>query len=724
MSTEMPGRVTHSHNSEKNHSVEVNIGDTPIVFEAGKIAKQAGGALWIRWGDTVVLTTVCSAGAREGIDFFPLTCEYLEKTYAAGKIPGGFFKREARPRDHEVLNARICDRSIRPLFPDGFRNEVQVISTVISHDGVHDADVLALCGASMATHISDIPFAEDTGPIAGVRVAQLDGKFIANPTMEQRAIADLDIIVSASKDAVVMVEGGANEVSEADMTDALFFGHAEAQKVIAAANEMREKVGKPKTPFEPPVVDEALLNQVREIALSVGLDKAILIKEKLARYAAIDQAKADTMAALEEALGAETFAERKKELSGYFGSVKSSTIRNHVIEKKTRIDGRKYDEIRPIDCEVAVLPRAHGSAVFTRGETQALVTTTLGAKDDEQKIDGLTGTSWRKFMLHYNFPPYCVGEARFLRGTSRREIGHGNLAERAVKRMLPDDDAFPYTVRVVSEIMESNGSSSMASVCGATLSMMDAGVPIKDAIAGIAMGLIQEKGSIAVLSDILGDEDHIGDMDFKVCGTKKGITAIQMDIKIDGLTREIMSNALEQAKAGRLHMLAEMKKCIEAPRDEMSPYAPRVQSFRINPDKIRDIIGPGGKTIREIVAKTGAKIDVEDDGTVRVFAYDGPSGEKARQIIEDLTREAEVNRIYRGVVRKTVDFGAFVEIFPGTDGLIHISELSDKRVGQVTDVVQEGDEVVVKVLSVDRDGKIRLSRRQGQGKEVGSIDVE
>ena len=722
MSYEKPGLIEQPHNSDKWHSITVDFGAEPITFEVGRIAKQASGSVWVTRGGSTVLVTVCgSTSPREGIDFFPLTVEYLEKTYAAGKIPGGFFKREARPRDAEILNARITDRSLRPLFPEGYRNEVQVISTVVSHDQENDTDVLALCGASMAVHISNIPWAEESGPIAGIRVGRIDGKLVANPTLSERAKSDIDMIVAVSKDAIVMVEGGAAECSEKDLVDALFFAHEQGQRVIKAIHEMREVMGKPKMAFTPPQRDEDLFGKVREIAMAKGLREALATKNKIERYATLDRVKEDTHGALKELLGEDTYAEKKKTISAYYGDVKYEIMRADVIEKNERLDGRGYADIRPINCEVGALPRAHGSALFTRGETQALVSTTLGTREDEQKIDNLLGETWRRFMLHYNFPPFSVGEARPLRGTSRREIGHGALAERAVAAMVPAEDEFPYTVRIVSEITESNGSSSMASVCGATMSLFDAGVPLKAPVAGIAMGLIQEGRKNAVLSDILGDEDHLGDMDFKVCGTAKGVTAIQMDIKISGLSREIMTQALEQARDGRLHILEQMEKAIAEPRSEMSPHAPRITTMRINPDKIRDIIGPGGKTIREIVARTGAKIDVTDDGTVRIAAVGQEAGQAAMSIIEDLTREAEVNRIYKGLVRKVVDFGAFVELFPGCDGLVHISELSDKRVAKVTDVVQEGDEVVVKVLSIDRDGKIRLSRRQAAGHNPGDV---
>jgi polyribonucleotide nucleotidyltransferase len=721
MSFEKPGLIERDHNSQKWHTITVDLGGEPIIFEVGRIAKQAAGSVWVRRGDSTVLVTACAADKpREGMDFFPLTCEYVEKTYAAGKIPGGFFKREARPRDYEILNARITDRSIRPQFPEGYRNEVQVISTIVSHDGENDTDVLALCGASMALHISDIPWGEGSGPLAGVRVGRIDGQLVINPTISKRGLMDIDVMAAVSKDAIVMVEGGAAECSEDDLLDALFFAHAQGQKIIAACHEMREHMGKPKVAFSAPKRDEELFAKVQKAAFDGGLREALATRVKKDRYAGIDRCKDEAMAKLQAELG-EAFADKKKEIGGYFGEVKYETMRSDVIEKKERLDGRRYDEIRPIHCEVGALSRSHGSSLFTRGETQSLVSATLGTRDDEQKVDGLLGESWRRFMLHYNFPPFSVGEARMLRTTSRREIGHGALAERALQAMMPEHEKFPYTIRLVSEITESNGSSSMASVCGGTMALYDAGVPLKAPVAGIAMGLIQVGSSNAVLSDILGDEDHLGDMDFKVCGTEGGITAIQMDIKIEGLDREVMKQALYQARDGRVHILKAMSEAISSPREELSPHAPRITTIRINPDKIRDIIGPGGKTIRDIVAKTGAKIDVTDDGTVSIAAIGAESGRRAIQIIEDITREAEVNKIYKGLVRKVVDFGAFVELFPGTDGLIHISELTDKRVERVTDVVQEGDEVIVKVLSMDRDGKIRLSRRAAAGHEPGTI---
>jgi len=710
------------HNSEKFHSNEVYIASEPFIFESGRIAKQTSAAVWARWGDSIVLVTVCSGKAREGASFFPLTCEYIEKTYAAGRIPGGFFKRETRPRDAEILNARIIDRSIRPLFPDGFFEEVQVIATVVSHDGVHDTDVLALNAASMALHLSPLPFSLMSGPISGVRVGRIDGKLIANPTLLQLGQSDLDLMVASHKDAIVMVEGGASEMSETELVEALFFAQQEGQKIIKACHDMREQLGKDKIEFVPNKLNEALFEEVKQACLKHGLADALGTKDKIKRYANIDLCEEQVLETILGAHSEEDPKAIKNHVSDYFAEVKKDQMRRDVLKKKTRIDGRAYDEIRPICCEVGVLPRAHGSALFTRGETQGLISVTLGTGDDEQKIDSLMGESFRKFMLHYNFPPFSVGEARMLRGTSRREIGHGALAERAVAAMAPvDDEGFPYTIRVVSEILESNGSSSMASVCGATLAMYDAGIKLKAPVAGIAMGMIKEGEDLAVLSDILGDEDHLGDMDFKVCGTENGVTAIQMDIKVDGLSKDILTQALEQARLGRLHILGVMKEALPKERDEISPNAPRIMRFRINPDKIRDVIGPGGRIIRDIVARSGAKVEVTDDGMVQVAGVGKECVETAVRIIEDLTREAQINMVYKGLVRRVMDFGAFVELFPGTEGLVHISELSDKRVEKVNDVLQEGDEVNVAVLSIDREGKIRLSRRKAMGKKPGEM---
>ena len=711
------------HNSDKFHRNEVLISTEPFIFECGRFAKQAQGAVWARWGDSIVLVTVCSSDkVREGTDFFPLTCEYLEKTYAAGRIPGGFFKRETKPRDAEILNARLIDRSIRPLFPDGFFNEVQVIATVVSHDGEHDTDVLALNAASMALHISDLPFSLEHGPISGVRVGRVNGQLIANPTIKELANSDLDMIVASHKNAIVMVEGGAHEIPEADLIEALFFAQKEGLKIIEACEDMRNNMGKDKIMFSSPVMDNVLFEQIKTFAFKSGLKEALATKNKAERYVAINTCKQDVESKAKDLLDKENLSEKLPMISLYFAEVKRMQMRNDVLDKKSRIDGRSYEEIRPICCEVGLLPRVHGSAMFTRGETQGLISVTLGTGDDEQKIDGLSGESTNKFMLHYNFPPYSVGEARSLRGTSRREIGHGALAERALSLMTPQaDENFPYTIRVVSEILESNGSSSMASVCGGTLALWDAGVKLKAPVAGIAMGMIKEQDKVAILSDILGDEDHLGDMDFKVCGTKNGVTAIQMDIKVDGLSRDILTKALAQAKDGRIHILSEMKKTLSKERDEISKNAPRIYRFKINPDKIRDVIGPGGRIIRDIISRSKAKVEINDDGMVQVSGVGKDSVDMAISIIESITREAELNKVYRGLVRRVVDFGAFVELFPGTEGLCHISELSDKRVEKVADIVQEGDELNVVVLAIDREGKIRLSRKKAMGKKPGDM---
>ncbi|MFH1809771.1 MAG: polyribonucleotide nucleotidyltransferase [Pseudomonadota bacterium] len=706
------------HNSKKIHTERIQVGNAEMVFDVGRTAKQASGSVWLSYGESTVLITATSdKSQREGIDFFPLTVDYIEKTYSAGKIPGGFFKRETRPRDYETLVARITDRSIRPLFPKGYKNEVQVIATVLSFDGVHETDIMALTGASLALHVSDVPWCAETGPIAGVRVGRVGGTLIVNPSFAQREEGDLDLFVAASRDAIVMVEGGADEVIESELVEALFFAHEQIKPIIAAIERVRTAIGKPKREFAAPEMDKALLAHVEKVAFEAGFKDAMTIPEKLRRYAAFDDIKAKVIEKL-----APEYPEREKEIKECYSEVKHHTMRHMVLADKRRIDGRGFTDIRPIVCEVGVLPRTHGSAIFTRGETQGLATVTLGTRQDEQKIDNLLGDFYRRFMLHYNFPPFSVGECKRLGTINRREIGHGALAERAHIRMQPTAEKFPYTVRVVSETLESNGSSSMAAVCGATLAMLDAGVPLKAPVAGIAMGLIKEGADMAVLSDILGDEDHLGDMDFKVCGTAKGVTAVQMDIKIGGLTKEIMASALDQARAGRQHILGKILETIPEPRAELSLYAPRIHTLKINPDRIRDVIGPGGKVIRDITAKSGAKIDVEDDGTIHIASVGGEAASMAIRMIEELTQEATVGKIYLGNVRRVVDFGAFVEIFPGTDGLIHISELADKRVEKVTDVVQIGDEVVVKVINVDKDGKVRLSRKQAIGRQPGEID--
>jgi polyribonucleotide nucleotidyltransferase len=685
-----------------------------LVFETGRLAKQAHGAVLVTYGESVVLVTVVSGDERVGIDFFPLTCDYVEKTFAAGKIPGGFFKREGRQRDEEILTSRLIDRPCRPLFPEGYRNDTQVIATVLSSDKDNPTDVLAMTAASAALHISDIPW---SGPFAAVRVARVSGELVAYPTFEQQAKADIDLVVACSKDAIVMVEGGAAEAPENDVIDALMFAHRAAQPILELVERMRAAVGKPKRTFERKTLPAEVAARVKDLCDKEILE-ASLIKEKKARYDAYKATKTKLVEALTQELGAPKFAELEKLVKEEFEERKYHVVREYVLGERKRIDGRDMKTIRPIVCEVGIFPRTHGSSLFQRGETQAAVIATLGTSSDEQKIDALTGERWKRFMLHYNFPPYSTGETKPLRGPGRREIGHGALAERALARMIPDEDRFPYTIRVVSEIFESNGSSSMASVCGGTLSLMDAGVPIKAPVAGIAMGLISDgaltdsKTRTAVLSDILGDEDHLGDMDFKVCGTKKGVTAIQMDIKIAGLSRDVLAQALDQAREGRLFILDKMLSTLAQPRSDLSKWAPRITQIKVKPDQIRLIIGPGGKTIKGIIDQTGVAIDVEDDGTVNVASSDSDAVKKALDIIKGLTTEPEVGATYKGTVTRVADFGAFVEILPGTDGLLHVSEMAHHRVDKVTDVMKEGDAVEVKVISMDRDGKIRLTRRE------------
>jgi polyribonucleotide nucleotidyltransferase len=674
------------------------------MVETGRMAKQAGGSALIQYGESVVLVTATAMRTpREGIDFFPLTCDYVEKTFAAGKIPGGFFKREGRQGEKEILTCRLIDRPIRPLFPKGFNCETQVVATVLSHDKENDPDIIAIVGASISLTLSDIPF---NGPIAAVRIGRLGGGFVINPTTTQLVESDINLIVAGSREAIVMVEGGCRGVAEAEVLDALYTAHAALQPLIDLQEKLQKVAGKPKRTVTPPAVDATLEASVREAALP-KLREALAKTAKQDRYAALDAVTEATVSAL-----AGGDAARAKQVSTLVDKAKKHVFRDAIVRDGRRIDGRGLKDVRAITCEIGLLPRTHGSALFTRGETQALVVTTLGTSSDEQRVDALGGEHYKKFMLHYNFPPFSTGEVKFLRGPGRREIGHGALAERAVASMLPDEAAFPYTIRIVSEVLESNGSSSMATVCGASLSLMDAGVPTKAAVAGVAMGLIREGNEVRVLSDILGDEDHLGDMDFKVAGTKQGVTALQMDIKIGGVTRDVMAQALEQAREARLHILGVMTQAIAQPRDDLSMHAPRIVTLKINPDRIRDLIGPGGKMIRSIVEETGAKIDVEDDGTVLVASADGDAMQRAIDRIRGLTAEAEVGRIYRGTVRRVVDFGAFVEILPGTDGLVHISQLAAERVQQVTDVVREGDVIDVKVLEIDKSGKIRLSRKE------------
>ncbi|XXF76385.1 polyribonucleotide nucleotidyltransferase [Myxococcaceae bacterium GXIMD 01537] len=692
----------------------VKIGDTELSIETGHMAKQADGSVVVRYGDTMLLVTAVSAKEKKDIDFLPLTVEYQEKLYSAGRIPGSYFKREGRLTEKETLASRIVDRSLRPLFPEGYAYETQVIASVISADPENEGDIHGITGASAALWVSDIPFG---GPIAGIRVGRVGGQLVANPSARQREVSDLDLVMAVSREAIVMVEGGAEEVSEADMVAALEFGFKSAQPVLDLQDEMRRALGKQVRSYEkPPAVDEGLKAKVRELAWN-GIVQGYSIKEKHARYDALSKTKKEVVAKLKEQMAEAYSATVEKHAKQVVEDLKYEHMRQLTVDGG-RIGARGHAEIRNITCEVGVLPRTHGSALFTRGETQALVITTLGTSEDEQRLELLSGMAFKRFMLHYNFPPFSVNEVRPLRGPGRREVGHGALAERALRNMVPKSEGFPYTVRLVSDILESNGSSSMASVCGGTLALMDAGVPIKAPVAGIAMGLVKEGEKIAILSDILGDEDHLGDMDFKVCGTTKGITSIQMDIKITGLTTEIMSRALEQARQGRIHILGEMNKSLSAPRKEISQYAPRITTIQIRPEYIKNVIGPGGKVIKDIIARTGASINIEDSGRVDIASSNSDAVKAAIAMIQALTREAEVGKIYTGTVRKIAEFGAFVELFPGTDGLIHISELSDKRVKSVADVLREGDEVLVKVVSIDKTGKIRLSRKEAMAERA------
>ena len=689
------------------HKVEIEFNGQPLTLETGKMARQAHGATVITYGDTKVLCTAVSASKmREGQDFFPLTINYQEKFYAAGKIPGSFFRRERGASERETLICRLIDRPMRPLFPKGYLFETQVMPTVISADLINDPDTLAMVAASAAVVVSDIPFA---GPIAAVRVGRVGGQLIANPTRLQMAESDMDIVVSGSRDAVMMVEGEADLVSEDDMLEAIFFGHNALQPLIDMQLKLQELAGKPKRQFEVAKADPELEAKVTALA-EKRLIEASKIPSKQERYAAIDQVKAE----VKEALEAE-FEGRGGEISAILGSVNKRVLRQMVIKDKVRIDGRDMTTIRPVSCEVGNLPRAHGSALFTRGETQALVAVALGTSSDEQRMDNIQGMEFKKFMLHYNFPPFSVGETSMRLFPGRREIGHGYLAERSIAKVLPTHDAFPYTIRIVSDTLESNGSSSMASVCGATLSLMDAGVPIAAPVAGIAMGLIKEGNDVAVLSDILGDEDHLGDMDFKVTGTADGVAALQMDIKITGVDRAIMKQALEQAKAGRIHIMGKMAEAIAAPRPELSVYAPRITTIYVKSDQVRTVIGSGGKNIRGIIEATGCSIDIEDDGKINIASADGEACKKAIKMIRDLTQEATVGKLYLGTVRKVMEFGAFVEIFPGTDGLVHVSELDTERVRNVTDILNEGDQVLVKCIGIDKQGKIKLSRKEALG---------
>jgi polyribonucleotide nucleotidyltransferase len=685
-----------------------------LIFETGQIARQSDGAVLVKYGDTYVLATVVADEKRsEGLDFFPLTIDYQEKAYAAGKIPGGFFKREGKPTEKEVLTSRLIDRPIRPLFPKDFYQETQGIVSVLSFGDENVADLLGIIGMSAAIHISDIPF---NGPAAAVRIGMKDGEFIVNPTLVESEELELNLVVAGTQEAVIMVEGGGSEIGEETLMKAIELAHENIREFTRIQDELRQKVGKEKKPLTPSPEYPELTREIRDF-VSAKIRSAIRIPGKQRRQEALD-------AILEEALkefNSEAISEKyldnakidlKRLITNIFEDYEKEIVRTMIVSEGIRADGRKTDEIRNISCHVGLLPRAHGSGLFIRGETQALVVTTLGTQDDEQKVETLEGDSFKSFMLHYNFPPFSVGEVKPLRSPGRREIGHGALAERALKYVIPGKDKFPYTIRIVSDILESNGSSSMATVCGATLSLLDAGVPIKDPVAGIAMGLIHEGNKDIVLTDILGLEDHLGDMDFKVAGTEKGITAFQMDVKIGGVSSEVLRNALEQARRGRLFILQKIKEAIAEPRRELSPYAPRIYKMHIKQDKIREVIGTGGKVIRGIIEQTGVKIDISDSGEVNIASSDSQSAQKAIEIIRGIVEEAEVGKIYLGKVKRITDFGAFVEILPGTDGLLHISQISEKRIAKVTDELRIGDEVLVKVIEIDNQGKIRLSRRE------------
>ena len=683
---------------------ETEFGRSRLVVETGEFAKQSDGAALVRLGDTVVLATVVAEKkVREGLDFFPLTIDYQEKAYAAGKIPGGFFKREGRPSEKEVLTSRLIDRPLRPLFPDGFFSETQGIATLLSFGDENVSDVLGILGMSCALMLSDIPFG---GPVGAVKVGYSNGQLILNPSLAEADSLELNITVAGTEDFIVMVEGGASEVSESLLLEAIEAAHAEIKKLCRFQTEMRKAAGRPKRELTPQPVDEDLRRAIADICEN-RISECIVIPDKLKRQTELDLVRLE---AIEKLNTAE--ADRSKEIARAFFEIEKKQVRDMIVEKGLRADGRRTDEIRQIYGKVGFLPRAHGSALFVRGETQALCVATLGTGEDEQKIDALEGESYKRFMLHYNFPPFSVGEVRFLRGPGRREIGHGALAERALKTMVPPKEEFPYTIRIVSDILESNGSSSMATVCSSVLALMDAGVPIKAPVAGIAMGLVIEGEKVVILSDILGLEDHLGDMAFKVTGTEKGITAFQMDVKKAGINRAILQEALEKARAGRMFILGKMREVLAAPREKLAPYAPRIYVMHIKPEKIREVIGTGGKVIRGIVEETGVKIDIDDTGLVNIASSDEASAMKAKAIIEGIVAEAELGKVYEGKVVRIAEFGAFVEILPGVDGLLHISQISHKRIAKVKDVLNEGDMVTVKVIEIDKQGRVRLSRKE------------
>ncbi len=696
----------------KQCSIDIN--GQQLNVETGRIAKQASGSVVVTFGETVVLVTVVSTGqVREGVDFLPLTVEYKEMSYAGGRIPGNYFRRDmGRPSERETLSARLIDRPLRPLFPDNYYNEIQLIVSVLSTDKENRADVLSILGASAALEVSDIPF---DGPVAAVRVGRVDGEFMINPTITEQETSDIDLIVAGNRTSVVMVEGGGNFVSESEIIEAIFHGHEALQPMLDMQIEMRRDAGKEKREIPTVVKDEAMEVKIAESATSL-LKDAITTPDKQLRQKKRGEISIKVLEALSE-----EYEGKKPEIKEGIHNLEKKMIRRMILEDERRIDGRSFNEVRSIDCLVGTLPRVHGSALFTRGETQSIVLTTLGTQMDEQRIETIDGEISRNFIFHYNFPPYSVGEAKRPMGPGRREIGHGALARRALLPVMPAKDDFQYTVRVVSEILESNGSSSMASVCGGSLSLMDAGVPIKEAVAGVAMGLISDGQRMAIITDIIGDEDHYGDMDFKVAGTQEGITALQMDIKIDGITKEVMQKALDQAKEARLHILDNMNKTISTPRSELSPYAPVITIIHMRPEKVRVLIGPGGKVIKEISSATESKINVDDAGKVIIGSPDSERANLAVEMINKITQDAEVGKLYLGKVVKIMDFGAFVEIFPGTDGLIHISQLDKGRVNKVTDVLNEGDEVLVKVLDVDKNGRISLSRKAALGESLAKF---
>ncbi|NTU42237.1 MAG: polyribonucleotide nucleotidyltransferase [Nitrospirales bacterium] len=695
-------------------TVEIEVRGKRLILETGRMARQSGGSVVVRCGDTVVLATaVADKRVKEGLDFFPLTIDYQERTYAAGKIPGGFFKREGKPSEKEVLTSRLIDRPMRPLFPKGFYSETQGIVSVLSYGDENIADMLGIIGISAAVHISDIPF---EGPVAAVRVGMKDGSLIINPDLSETDNLEMNLVVAGTADAVLMVEGGGAEVSEAILLDAIDAAHQEIKGIVAIQNELKSLVGKAKRPLIPVVQSLELKEAVRGYVTDRMME-AIRIPGKQSRQEALDLVLEDAIKQFNCPENAEKFFQNAskdltREIANIFDNYEKEIVRNMILNEGVRTDGRKTDEVRPISCHLGFLPRTHGSALFVRGETQALVVTTLGTSDDEQKIDALEGEVYKTFMLHYNFPPFSVGEVKPLRSPGRREIGHGALAERALKYVLPSKEVFPYTIRIVSDVLESNGSSSMATVCGGTLSLMDAGVPVTSPVAGIAMGLVKEGDQVVVLTDILGLEDHLGDMDFKVAGTEKGITAFQMDVKIGGVSAEIMKNALEQARVGRLHILGKMSAAIETPRENLSPHAPRIYTMQIKQEKIREVIGTGGKVIRGIIEQTGVKIDINDAGVINIASSDEASAQKAIDIINGIIAEAELNKIYMGKVKRVVDFGAFVEILPGVEGLLHISQISEKRIAKVTDEIDLGDEFPVKVIEIDNQGRVRLSRKE------------